>query len=104
MEQEELAIAVDLGGTNMRVALVNRAGVLLQREGLSTQGHLSREKAFDRLTQAIARLMPPGGARVVGIGLSLASPVDQATGAMYNPPNLSGWDGFSPKPPLEEAC
>jgi glucokinase len=103
VEQEDLSIAIDLGGTNMRVALVDRAGVLLQREWLPTQVHLGREMAFDRLTQAIARLMPPAdGALVVGIGVSLASPVDPATGTMYNPPNLPGWDGFSLKPPLEE--
>ena len=28
--------------------------------------------------------------------------MDPVTGTMYNPPNLPGWDGFSPKPPLEE--
>ena len=69
MEQEELSIAIDLDSTNMRVALVDRSGVLLRRERLPTQVHLGREKTLDRLTQAIARLMPPaGGSRVIGIG------------------------------------
>ena len=37
-----------------------------------------------------------GDRRVVGIGASLAGPVDPVTGTLYAPPNLPGWDGFSP--------
>ena len=33
---------------------------------------------------------------MVGIGASLAGPVDPVTGTLYAPPNLPGWDGFSP--------
>jgi glucokinase len=39
---------------------------------------------------------------IVGVGVSLASPTDPDSGVMYNPPNLPGFDGFSPRPVLEE--
>ena len=101
---EELSIAIDLGGTKMRVAVINRAGVLLQRDEEPTLAHLGREQTVERLTQIITRLMSLiRGRNVVGIGVSLAGPVDPDTATMYSPPNLPGWDGFSPKPLLEEA-
>jgi glucokinase len=39
---------------------------------------------------------------VDAIGVSVAGPTDPETGAMYKPPNLPGWHGFSLKPVLSE--
>ena len=101
--KEDLSIAIDLGGTKMRVAVIDRAGVFLQREEEPTLAHHGREQAVERLTQIITHLIPSTkGRELVGIGASLASPVDPDTATMYNPPNLPGWDGFSIKPLLEE--
>ena len=101
--KEDLSIAIDLGGTKMRVAVIDRAGVLLQREEEPTLAHQGREQAVERLTQIITNLIPSTkGRELVGIGASLASPVDPDTATMYNPPNLPGWDGFSLKFLLEK--
>ena len=104
MGKQEVAIAVDLGGTNLRVAVVDRAGVVLHRVREITQAHLGPENTLERLVQSIASLLDSADVgEPVGIGLSVASPIDPNTGIMYNPPNLPGWDGFSLKPVLEDA-
>jgi glucokinase len=100
--REDVSISIDLGGTKMRVAVIDRAGTLLQREEEPTLAHQGREQAVERLAQIIARLISStNGREVIGIGASLASPVDPDTAIMYSPPNLPGWDGFSLKPLLE---
>ena len=100
----DLSLAIDLGGTNIRVAVVDRGGAVLQRERERTQAHLGPEHAMARLTETATRLMHSAGDRqIAGIGVALGSPVDPDTGTMYNPPSLPGWDGFSPKHALEES-
>ena len=99
-----LALAIDLGGTNIRVAVVDRGGATLQRERERTLAHLGAEHAMARLTETASRLMRnTADGEIAGVGVSLGSPVDPDTGTMYNPPSLPGWDGFSPKEALEES-
>ena len=101
--KEDVSIAIDLGGTKMRVAVIDRAGTLLQREEEPTLAQQGREQTVERLTRIITRLMSSArGRQVIGIGASLAGPVDPDTATIYSPPNLPGWDGFSLKPLLEE--
>jgi len=100
--REDLCIAMDLGGTKMRVALIDRTGDLIQRDSEPTLANQSREQTLERLTSIITRLVSSTGDRkLVGIVASLASLVDPVTGTMNNPPNLPGWDNFSLKPLLE---
>ena len=102
--KEDLSIAIDLGGTKIRVAVIDRAGVLVQREDEPTLAHLGKDQTVDRLIQIITRLVTStSGRTLVGIGASLAGPVDPDTATMHGPPNLPGWDGFSIKPLLEDA-
>ena len=100
--EEDLCIAIDLGGTKMRVALIDRSGTLLQRDSELTLTIQGREQTLERLTSIISRLISlSGGRKLMGIGASLAGPVDPDSATMHNPPNLPGWDGFSLKPLLE---
>lgn len=99
----DLALAIDVGGTNTRVAVVDRDGSVLQRERAPTLAEQGTEQAMARLTATASRLMLAAGGRFAGVGIALGSPVDPETGIMYNPPSLPGWDGFSPKAALEES-
>ena len=94
---DDLCIAMDVGGTRTRVALVDRAGNIVHREGGGTQALAGPDEALERISSIIETLVTRTGARrIVGIGASLAGPVDPVTGTLYAPPNLPGWDGFSP--------
>ena len=100
----DLALAMDVGGTNIRVAVIDRDGSVLQRERYPTQAQQGTDQAMERLTATASRLMlAAGDGRFAGVGIALGSPVDPETGIMYNPPSLPGWDGFSPKLALEES-
>jgi len=97
------ALAADIGGTNIRVALFDREGRISHRRFILTETGHGKDAALGRLAdamEAVKSLADPG--TLVGAGISLAGPTDPDTGVMYDPPNLPGWDGFSPVPALEE--
>jgi glucokinase len=97
-------IAVDIGGTTTRIALVAGNGTILKRAAVPTPvtGD-SPAVVAETLIREIPSLLPPGGlASAAGIGIGAAGPVDFRTGEVMNPPNL----GFPRIPlvrPLEEA-
>ena len=99
---DEYALVADLGGTQMRVALVDRAGQMHHRSTASTDAHTGRDAVVERLVVAFEHaISETGPERPIGVGVSLAGPTDPETGVMHNPPNLPGWDGYSLKPLLE---
>jgi len=97
------ALAADVGGTNIRAALVDRQGAMSHRVSVPTMAHLGRDASVRRVLEALEGVLAnaePGS--VVGAGLSVAGPTDPKTGVMHNPPNLPGWDGFTIVPLVEE--
>ena len=99
----QYALVADLGGTQLRVALVNRDGNVTNRSAIPTLAHQGRDDVMGRFVAALQQTASAVvRASLVGIGISQAGPTNSETGMMYNPPNLPGWDGFSPKPILEE--
>ena len=99
---DDLCIAMDVGGTRTRVALVDRSGSIVLREEVDTQARAGTAGAVERITSIVERLITRGGERrALGIGAALAGPVDPVAGTLYAPPNLPGWDGFSPGASLE---
>ena len=51
------SIAVDLGGTNLRVAAVNEHGTLLEKLTTGTETHKGRDVVIRDMTDAISSLM-----------------------------------------------
>ena len=96
-------LAADLGGTNLRVALIDRQGSVTNLTKTKTNASDGRAAVISRLIRLlkdVGQLAPKTG--LTGIGLSVASPVDPSTGVMYNPPNLPGWDQFNINKTLEK--
>ena len=97
------AIAVDLGATNMRVAVVCEDGSIEASNKESTLAENGPIDSMDRLGTMINNLLSKSEVeQSIGIGVSIASPVDPTSGTLYRPPNLPGWDRFSPKRYIEE--
>ena len=100
----ELALAVDMGGTQMRVALVDRQGQIVHRDVEPTLADQGRDDILERMAALLRREMARASQdRIVGIGASVPGPTDTATGTVYHPANLPGWGVFSPTETLEQA-
>jgi glucokinase len=96
------ALVADLGGTNMRTAVVDDEGNIVHRASTPTDASRGREDVVARLVAALHDTMAASNYPVTCIGVSVAGATDPETGVMYRPPNLSGWHGFSLRPVLGE--
>lgn len=95
---QEVAVAMDWGGTWARVAVVDhRAGILWRsqvRNAISGDRGELLAAAEGLLQQAIAWA---GKRPIAGVGIALAGPVDATTGTLYGSPHLSSLNGISLK-------
>ena len=93
-DQLPLVVGVDLGGTQIRTAVL-RGPTLLSRVSLLTGANPSPDRILPRIYTAIQEALDKAGAtleQVAGIGIAAPGPLDYRTGVIFTPPNLAGWD------------
>lgn len=84
---EKYAIGVDLGGTNLRVALVSEDGEIIRKIKKP-----SSEQILDVLAESIHEI---GHARAIsGIGLGVAGLIDRKNKRVFVSPNVRAIEGF----------
>lgn len=89
----EHVIGVDLGGTQLRAALVSSRGEILAQErapSLVAEGPAAVVARIAALTERVRAALPPG-APLLGLGLGAPGPLDPYAGVVFAPPNLPGW-------------
>ena len=89
-----LVIAVDLGGTQLRTAVLQGAR-LLSRVGLLTGANRTPESVIPRLHNAVQQALDDARTsldQIAGIGIATPGPLDNRTGIIYSPPNMPGWN------------
>lgn len=98
----DCAVAIDLGGTRFRIALIDRKGVILDRVSEPTPASAGRQAVIDRLIAETQTLLQRAGNRpIVGLGIGIPGPVDPWTGVVSQTPNLVGWYDVPVKAILE---
>jgi glucokinase len=103
MPKQQVVLAIDIGGTNMRGALVSKTGDILARDDIPTQAAEGESAAMKRLATLLRRLSSEvPEAEPVGIGMAIAGTVDPPTGMFFNPPNLPTWHDSTPSLDLGE--
>ena len=85
-------IGIDLGGTNIKGALVNEAGEILREESRPTRAALGAETVCDGIAAVITALAE-GTDAIGGVGIGCPGTVDDAAGRVIFAPNL-GWKNF----------
>ena len=84
--------AVELGGTNSRVAVLNDAGQLLHRAHSPTHAHEGPEAVIRRIGDVITRVAENAGLHLdVPVGVASPGPLNPRTGVVHYTPNLPGW-------------
>ncbi|MFC3502147.1 ROK family protein [Micromonospora krabiensis] len=85
-------VGLDIGGTKTVAALVDPAGVVLDRRRAPTPARSGPTAVLDTAARLAADLLPAAGAGPVGVGT--AGTVDPATGTIrYATDSLPGWTG-----------
>ena len=84
-------VAVDIGGTHIRVAVYEPNGVTpIAHERTRSLAH--KPGVYDRLEQAIESVWPQGDVRAIGI--ASPGPLDPHTGTILATPNIPEWKNF----------
>lgn len=90
-------IGADLGGTNLKTALVNHAGKILEFRITQVpveQGAESVSKKLQAQCRALVHSAAKLGLKVAAIGLGVAGKIDRSTGSVIFSPNLPVLDGY----------
>lgn len=96
-------IGIDIGGTQLRVALLDDDYAIVDSFKTSND----REKDAAQNCEQLAAYINDkraAGIELAGIGIGSPGPLDLAAGKILNPPNLVGWDGFEIVSYFEQAC
>lgn len=87
---KKFAIGIDLGGTNLRVALVSAEGEIVRKIRKT-----SAERVFETLLESISELRGADvGDNIAGIGLGVAGLIDRNRGRVFTSPNLRAIEGL----------
>jgi glucokinase len=88
----ELAVGVDLGGTQLRAALVDANGTVLARAATLTDVDGGPRAIAEQMRQLVAEASRdvPSSA-LAGVGVSAPGPLDSAAGVVLGIPTLPGW-------------
>ena len=96
-----LAFGIDLGGTQIRVALVDDSGRVLRRAAMPTDVAGGPKGVLAQIQQMADEIGHRSEShRVAGIGISAPGPLDSVSGTVIDIPTLPGWQGF----PLRDAA
>ena len=99
----DYSIAVDLGGTNLRIAAITTDGKLLEKVNLSTKVDLSPDHVVGEMCDAIQRLSANyrSGGALVGAGIGIPGIIDLEAGVVRKSANLPNWSGYPVRNEIE---
>lgn len=98
------ALAIDLGGTQLRAAIVGKDGKVIRRHAGTTPATAGAEAvvaAIAAAAQEVCTGIPP--AEIFGAGVSSPGPIDTESGIALRVPTIAGFENFPLRNALENA-
>lgn len=86
-----VAIGIDLGGTNIKAALVDKEKGFVHTSSVPTHAEMGKDHVFDRIADSIEDLLSLAKEKPIGIGMGLPGMVSMDRKTVKSPPNLPGW-------------
>jgi len=103
--RKKFVIGIDLGGTNLKIALLNSNCRILNKEIISTKRFAKKESLISAICDAINKIIEENKLvkkEVLGVGLGLPGPIDPKYGTVHFFPNIPGWKEVNLKSILEK--
>jgi len=91
---KKFRIGVDVGGTNIKIALVGINGEISYSNSIPTRAEMGYEYTISAMKQAIHDLMNTTNITkedIEGIGFGFPGQIDYKKGIVRNAPNIPGW-------------
>src|SRR6185437_1282406 len=101
--EQQFAIGVDLGGTNLRIAAVDASGKQLELITTNTEVKRGRDYVVGEICDAIRVLQEKfrGKYRFAGTGIGVPGIIDMESGTLHESPNLPGWENYPVRDEIE---
>lgn len=87
-------IGVDLGGTNVKAAVVSQEGAILAKDSRPTFAEDGLESVLETMHDSVRESLTQADLStgdVLATGIGAPGPMNWQTGTVYSPPNLPGW-------------
>ncbi len=87
-------IGIDVGGTNVKIALVNDKGNIIYSNSIPTRAEMGYEYTINNMKEAIAELIKEtksDAKSIEGIGFGFPGQIDYQKGIVRLAPNIPGW-------------
>ncbi len=91
----KVIIGVDLGGTNVKTAMVSWDKQVLAKDSRPTNAEGGPEAVMDAIESSVRDLLSQsdlGTEHVMAVGIGAPGPMDWRSGIVFSPPNLPGWE------------
>lgn len=88
-------IGIDVGGTNIKFALVNNKGEILYSNSIPTRSEMGYEYTVNNMKQAISTLLEETNSNktnIEGIGFGFPGQIDYKNGIVKHSTNIPGWN------------
>lgn len=102
--KKKFIIGIDLGGTNLKIALLDLKYNIINKSLLSTKRFVNKESLISVIANSINTILQNnnlGKRNILGLGLGLPGPIDQKRGVVHFFPNIPGWKEVNLKRILE---
>lgn len=96
----DMVIGIDIGGTNLRGALVDSEGNIHKRIEILSEADKGIDKLIDNLANFIADISK--GENVTNIGVGIPGIIDSKDGIITEAPNITNVDNYPLRSVLEE--
>lgn len=83
-------VGIDLGGTNIRAALIDGEGNVVSQFEETTEAEKGPDFTIQKMIILTKKVVD--GREISGIGIGAPGPLDPEKGVILSPPNLPGWD------------
>src|SRR5436305_28430 len=98
-----IAIAVDLGGTQLRSALIDIDGQILHRASVLTEAEAGPERVVQQIADLVHAIkIKAEGKAIMGVGVSSPGPLDTELGLALSLPTLKGFTEFPLRTALQD--
>lgn len=103
--RRKFIIGIDLGGTNLKIALLDLKYRIKNKKVLRTQEFIQKESLILAIIDSINKIIESNKLKktsILGIGLGLPGPIDTRKGIVHFFPNIPGWKEVNLKGILEK--
>src|SRR5262249_36767040 len=97
----EYSIGIDLGGTNLRAAAIDRSGKMLSKVAGSTHLSAGREAVVADMVAGVLNLREQIGDGLAGVGVGVPGFIILEKGIITDSPNLPGFANFPIRDEIE---